>query len=232
MKSTRVIITFFATSIFVGTMVDSSAKPKKNTIIEAATKLDEAEPFSEVIEAKAADETTKPVLVSGTPQEEEQPVKAPETGVAVRVDKLSTGQGIIDPSSVKLLAPYPPKALAQPPAGWRLDTSDSATPFTREVEIAAGSKITLTIRPHLLVPDADGAQVFSIPEPGYDSALGYQQVATIGAILGNSISQLDEDSKYLGASIERLQQLLISLPKSEPQAAPEPPVKPAIFKRK
>lgn len=172
-----------------------------------------------------------PVLVTGKPPEAavapEEPA-APEKGLAVRVEKMQAGKGSIDPSQVKLLAPFPAKPLQQAPAGWRLDASDSAPPFTREVEIASGSKITLTIRPHLLIPDSDGSSVFTISEPGYDNALGYQQTATVGAILSNSIRQLDEDSQQLSASIDRLQQLLISLPKPEPQQE----IKPANLRKK
>ncbi len=153
---------------------------------------------------------------------------SPEDGLAVRVERLQTGKGTIDPSKVKLLAPFPAKPLAAAPAGWHLDASETAPPFTREVEISPGSKITLTIRPHLLVPDADGAQVFNIQEPGYDNSLGYQQTATVGAILSNSIRQLDEDSKQLGDAIDRLQQLLVSLPKPEIQ----PELKPATIRKK
>lgn len=180
--------------------------------------------------APAPVEPPPPVLVTGKPPEEIDPAveSAPRDGLAVRVEKLHTGNGTIDPSRVKLLAPFPAKPLAQPPAGWRLDASDSAPPFTREVELAPGSKITLTIRPHLLVPEADGANVFAIPEPGYDSPLGYQQTATVGAILSNSIRRLDEDSKQLGAVIDSLQQLVISLPKPEPQ----PEAKPATVRKK
>ena len=183
-----------------------------------------------------------PVLVTGKPPEiadpppatandapAEEPLAKPESGLAVRVEKLQTGKGSVNPSQVKLLAPFPAKPLAQPPAGWKLDPSETAPPFTREVEIAPGSKITLTIHPHVLVPDADGASSFIIPEPGYDSALGYQQTATVGAILSNSLRQLDNDSKQLGDAIDSLQQLLISLPKPE---QPEPEVKPATTTRK
>lgn len=149
-------------------------------------------------------------------------------GLAVRVEKLQTGKGSIDPSRVKLFAPFPAKPLAQTPAGWHLDSASNATPFTREVELAPGTTITLTIRPHLLVPDADGANVFSVPEPGYDNTLGYAQTATVGAVLSNSLHQLDSDSKQLGAAIDRLQQLLVSLPK--PEAQPEG--KPSILRKK
>ena len=69
---------------------------------------------------------------------------------------------------VKLLAPFPAKPLAQAPAGWRLESSEHAPPFTREVELSPGKKITLKIRPHLFVPEADGAAVFNISEPGFE----------------------------------------------------------------
>ncbi len=207
-------------------------KTNSDTLTEDS--IPDDQPASETTVSEKSAESTTPVLVTGTPPPDEEPIKTPlpEAGVAVRVEKMSISQGSVDPTQVKLLAPYPAKPMSQAPVGWRLDTSDSATPFTEEVEISSGAKITLTIRPHLLVPDSDGAEVFSISEPGYDSALGYQQTATVGAVLANSIHQLDEDSKQLGASIDRLQQLLVSLPKPEPQAAPAPAAKPSTFRRR
>lgn len=176
-----------------------------------------------------ANKSPSPVnTTAATPDEE---YIQPESGLAVRVEKLHTGKGAIDPSKVKLLAPFPAKPLSLAPAGWRLDSSNAAPPFTREVEIAPGSKITLTIRPHLLIPDADGARAFSVSEPGYDNALGYQQTATVGAILSNSIQRMDEESKQMGAVIDSLQQLLVSLPKPEAPAVLEP-VKPAPGRKK
>ena len=176
-----------------------------------------------------APEPTPPDAIAVAPDEA---APTPTNGLAVRVEKLHTGKGAIDPGQVKLFAPFPAKPLAQPPAGWHLDASSSAPPFTREVELAPGTTVTLTIRPHLLVPDADGAGIFTIPEPGYDNTLGYAQTATVGAILSHSLRQLDGDSKQLGAAIDRLQQLLVSLPKPEPK--PEPPleIKPANFRKK
>lgn len=181
----------------------------------------------------AVEETSK--APEDLPQETvaiaEEPPAKPEDGLIVRVEKLHTGQGVADPSKVKLLAPFPAKPLAKAPVGWRLDTSDSAPPFTREVEISPGSKITLNIRPHILVPDADGASVFAISEPGFDPSLGYQQTSTVGAILANSIRQLDEDAKQLGNAIDNLQQLLVSLPKPESVPVAEP-AKPVINRKK
>ncbi|MES2922282.1 MAG: hypothetical protein V4819_12090 [Verrucomicrobiota bacterium] len=176
-----------------------------------------------------ASEPTPPEAIAAAP--DEAPPK-PTDGLAVSVEKLHTGKGSIDPSEVKLFAPFPAKPLAQPPAGWHLDASSSAQPFTREVELAPGTTITLTIRPHLLVPDADGATVFTIPEPGFDNKLGYAQTATVGANLSNSIRRLDEDSKQLGAAIDSLQQLLVSLPKPEPKPEPQPEGRPANSRKK
>ena len=171
-----------------------------------------------------------PAAVSGEPALQEAPEKSviatspddgiattPQKGLAVRVEKLQEGSGVMDPNQVKLLAPFPAKPLAEAPAGWRLEYSENAPPFTREVELAPGKKITLKVRPHLLVPEADGAAVFNVSEPGFDPAIGYHQNATVGAVLSHSIRQLDDDAKHLGAAIDNLQQLLVSLPKPEPK---------------
>jgi hypothetical protein len=190
------------------------------------------EPSAAVLVTGKSPETSEPpVIPEETVAAIEEPPAKPTDGLTVRVEKIHTGNGTVDPSKVKLLAPYPAKPLAQAPAGWHLDTSDSAPPFTREVELSPGSKITLTIRPHVLIPDADGAGVFTISEPGFDPSLGYQQTSTVGSILANSIRQLDEDAKQLSNAIDNLQQLLVSLPSPEP-APPTEPAKPAIPRKK
>ena len=163
---------------------------------------------------------------------------APRQSLVVRVEKLHTGNGDVDPSQVKLLFPFPAKPLSPPPAGWCLKSSPNVPPFTREVELSPGNKVTLSIRPDILVPDADGASCFNVTEPGFDPTLGYHQNATIGTILARSIHQLDRDSLELGAAIDHLQQILVSLPKPEPKAiiapepAPEPKTKPSPTRKK
>jgi hypothetical protein len=211
---------------------EASAASKEDETSEASA--EDAEPESsadeEPIEAavlvtgKAPEDSE---LVEETeetsPDEEEvpeEPAPKPRTGLEVRVQKIQSGTGTIDPSQVKLLAPFPAKPLAEAPAGWHFEASEEAPPFTREVELSPGKHITLSIRPHLLVPDTNGVDVFTISEPGYEPSLGYSQNATVGAVLSQSIRQLDEDSKQLGGVIDNLQQLLVSLPKPEP--APEP----------
>jgi hypothetical protein len=183
------------------------------------------------VESTAAPESSPTEAVVTSPDEESQ---KSENGLSVRIEKLHSGNGAVDPSQVKLRAPFPAKPLAQAPPGWRLDVSDSAPPFTREVELSPGSKITLSIRPHLLVPDSNGIDAFNIAEPGFENSLGYQQTSTVGAILANSIRQLDDDARQLSAAVDSLQQLLISLPKPPAQPEPEPALinKPATNIRK
>jgi hypothetical protein len=231
---------------------DPAPDPVLDAIQDFSKRDQEAPAESTTAPVKTESATTEPavpVLVTGKPPEEaaaavpapiqqdavatapDEVAPEPENGLTVRIEKLQTGQGSADPSKVKLLAPFPAKPLAPAPPGWRLDTSDGAPAFTREVELSPGSKITLNIRPHVLVPDANGTNVFTIAEPGYDSSLGYQQNSTVGAILSNSIRQLDEESKQLGTAIENLQQLLVSLPKPEPQAV-ETAAKPPTSRKK
>lgn len=161
----------------------------------------------------------------GEAAEESRP--EPE-GVTVTVEPGSAGGAAVDASSVKLLAPFPAKPLSAPPAGWRLEHPKEVPAFVREVPLPNGTKISLSIRPHLLVPDADGAHVIAVKEPGYEPALRYAQTGTMSAVLSSSLEKLDEDSRKMSDAVERLGQLLSSLPASQapPEAAPSPIKKP------
>ena len=222
----------------------------KSTPNEVTAVLDDVgEPPAAVAvenDAKASEDPAagSPVMVTGKPPTDADltstpapeppdltaPTPKPAEELTVQVQKLQSGNGTIDPAQVTLTAPFPAKPLAAVHAGWHLAVSASAPPFTREVEFAPGAPITLTIHPHILVPDADGPNAFAVSEPGYHHPLGYRQTGTVGAILASSIRQLDEDSKNLGTAIDNLQQLLSSLPKQELQ--PQPETKPAILRRK
>jgi hypothetical protein len=199
------------------------AKTKPNEITAAQdpeTPSAAAQPAAPADKPTETPESTTPPerpaqdLVAIAPDQKPQPL---DSGLVQRVELLHAGSGSVDPTKVKLMTPYPAKPLAAAPAGWHLATSESAPNFTREVELARGAKVTLTIRPHVLLPDSDGVSVFSIPEPGYQHSLGDRQTTTVGAILATSIHQLDEDCVQLGGAIENLKLLLISLPKSETQ---------------
>jgi len=190
--------------------------------------LDETEKPSERSPAKPpAEESSSPDATSPDQEEPpERPVTKPTQGVNVRVEKLQTATGPVDPAKVKLLAPFPAKPLASIPSGWKLDPNSAAPPFNREVEIAPGSKIALSIRPHVLVPETNGSSTFTVNEPGYQSDQGYGQKDTVGAVLATSVRQLDEDSRQMGIAIDNLQQLLISLPSPAPVEPPPPVAKP------
>lgn len=220
------------------------SKPNEVTVVLDAPAADEGAPAllvtgtppenAEMIdEAAPATEPPAPAEPPAEPTEDEDipeptaipPANAePEDGLTVRVEELQTGSGAIDPSAVKLSSPFPCKPLSRPPAGWKLVESENAPELTREVELAGGASITLNVRPHLLVPEDDGMEVFAVAEPGFDTAHGYAQQATVGAILSQSLTRMDDDSKRLGAVVDQLQQLLVSLPK--PEESPEPPANP------
>lgn len=180
--------------------------------------------------------SVSPVLVTGKPPQNAHLIEAdaipPTTpggvkkdDLVIRVEKIQTGQGTLDPKKVELASPFPPKPLGAPPPGWKLENPESIQPILREIELTPGAKIHLSIRPHVLVPETDGAASFNVREPGFDSSLGYGQTATVGAILSRSLRQMDEDSKQLGQVIDQLEQLVISLPKPQdpPRAEPVPP---------
>jgi hypothetical protein len=162
-----------------------------------------------------------PVLVTGRPPEgaqiEEPELVIPEPeGVTVQVEPGRSDSGKFDAASVKLLAPFPAKPRSQPPSGWRLEHPEDVPSITKEVELKNGTRIPLSIRPHLLVPDADGENVIGVQEPGYDPALGYAQIGTMSAVLATSVERMEDDSRKLGDALDRLGQLLSSLPTPEP----------------
>ncbi len=162
---------------------------------------------------------------AGMPDIGDRPEAERPDGVTVEV-VAGASTARIDAADVKLLAPFPAKPLSRPPAGWKLVQPQDAPARSKSVELANGSRITLAIRPHLMIPEADGANVLQISEPGFDPADQYAQEATLGAILADTIMDLDEDSVRLNQAVDRLEQLLTTLP-SEPHATSEPTVTPA-----
>lgn len=170
--------------------------------------------------ASGAPEEAPQAPATPTP-EPEPPAPQPE-GVTVQVEAGADGGPAIDAKAVKLLAPFPAKPLAQPPAGWRLEHPAEVPTIVRPVELANGTRISLAIRPHLMVPDADGETVLAVDEPGYDPALSYAQTGTIGAVLGSSVEAMEAESRKMSDALDRLSQLLGSLPAPEPPPAPAP----------
>lgn len=195
---------------------EADAGKKEDEAPEAAD--DEDEDVGEP--ASGEDGETEPA-----PPEEEPAAPEPEPepepeGVSVRVEPGRDGSAKVDAASVKLLAPFPAKPLFQAPAGWRLEHPEEVPAFVEQVPLANGTSISLSIRPHVLVPDADGENVVAVQEPGYDPALRYAQTGTMSAVLSASVERMEEDSRRMSDALDRLSQLLGSLP-----AAPEAPPK-------
>lgn len=143
-------------------------------------------------------------------------------GLRVNVERVQSGQGDFKSESVQLLAPFPAKPLHEAPEGWLLDSDTIAPSYNRKVELAPGKSINLTIKPHILVPDADQEHILAIAEPGFEASLGYKQSATVAAALSDSIESLSEDSRRIGIAINLLQQLIVSLPKPDTTNPAEP----------
>jgi hypothetical protein len=174
-------------------------------------KLEEPNPDTEKPEEKKSEEIVTP-----------EPPETPEPS-NVRVESIRSGSGKIDPKNIEIKSSFPTKALTPPPAGWKLETSEQAPAFTRQVEIKPGVFISLEITPHILSPEADGAKLFSVTEPGYNHQKGYEQDQSVANILESSINQLEADSIKMGSALSELHQLLASLPKPEISAPNSPP---------
>ena len=166
-----------------------------------------------------------PLLVTGNPpadakmKEDQLPTPEEASGVHVEVEAGSSDANV-DASKIKWLAPFPAKPLSAAPKGWKLIHPEDIPPFSKKVELASGSTVTLSIRPHVLVPDADGDAVFGLREPGFDPTARYAQKSTIGAVLADSIMSLDANSDRLNVAAKRLDELLTSLPAPAPKASP------------
>ena len=98
---------------------------------EAAVALEAKETPSEQVNATPQDSTpSAPVLITGTPPIEVESTQAPDSsspeaivstpneenqepehGLSVRIEKQHSGSGSIDPSQVKLRAPFPAKRV-------------------------------------------------------------------------------------------------------------------------
>lgn len=221
---------------------DATAGPDAVPAPDAAAEAEPSTPDA-LPQEPAADEG-KPVLVTGKPpsspdlidvtglgQDGPASGSSPRESIRIRVEKVRDGSGQLEPNKVKLLAPFPPKPLMEAPEGWHLANAGDAPAFEREVELAPGKTITLSIPPHVLAPDIDGKEHFQVQEPGFQASQGYRQSDTVPAILSRSIQQLETDSRQIGAAVDRLQELLVALPKPEgakplPEATNAKPRKP------
>ena len=208
----------------------AKSSPNEVLVVLDPPESDDAEEPDEVIAAILADEPESD-QAEATNGENEPPddedhesesatdaAAGPSTprGPQVRVQSLRDTQGTdIRAEDITISTPFAAKPLGSPPAGWKLISSSDVAEFTEDIEVTPGTWLTLSIRPHVLIPEADGRNTFHIAEPGFDPALGYQQQDTINSSISSSLRQLEQDARVLGQVIDDLEQILISLPRSD-----------------
>lgn len=203
-----------------------TGKPPEDDTPETEAISDE--PESQISESPNFAETSTPEPIDqeqidtelSEAETPEPPARPNEPGLEIRVESIRQGTGILEPEKINLRASFPAKPLATPPSGWLMEKTEEAPAIKRDVELQPGTVISLDIKPHVLVPDSDGDQIFAINEPGFIAPDKYRQSQTVSAILAKSVIQLDEDAKQLGNALSELQQILSSLPASEPKAIP------------
>lgn len=223
-------------------------KPAEVTVVLPPPVSEKASLPDEEESAAGSDEASpetadKPILVTGKPPEEQaetaDKISAPsptpdeisesaaesdstskKPGLEIRVESIRKGTGKLDPNKINLRASFPAKPLSNPPEGWIMEKTKDAPAMQREVEIQPGTVVSLDIKPHVLIPNADGVDVFAVAEPGFIAPDGYRQQQTVSAILAKSVVQLDEDAKQLGSALDELNRILSSLPQPEPKATP------------
>jgi len=143
--------------------------------------------------------------------------KKPEAdgGIQIQVEKSSGKSGAKQSKgAVKIDAPWPAKPISLPPAGWKFAPAPKGTqPFRTQVKLVSGNTVDLSITPYVLVPITDGNTSIKISEPGYEAQLQYAQKNTLGVMLQNSTAEIENHEKHAADAIQRLQQLLSSLPR-------------------
>lgn len=209
--------------------IDGSEAPAETPQPEE-TEIAESPATEEPAEAGSTPPAEEPAgdddATSADPTLAAAPAQAPESkGIRIEVQGGQPNARIAA-DDIDIVAPFPAKPLTNPPAGWRLAHPDGVPAFSQEVTLNNGTSVKLNIRPHVLVPDADGNEIFALREPGFDSSKGYAQTDTVGAILAESIHALDDHTDRLAAASQRLSELLDSLPAAPPVAAPVPDTSP------
>jgi len=218
----RIAIAAIAAALWAGhTPAQDMQQGIPPNVLDAIREFNERPPAAEEEAAADIDDVVASILAGEPPAAdagESQPAAddgAPlPDGPLLRVQSLrDTGGQRVDAGEIRITAPFAAKPIGRPSAGWKLVTSPDAPAFVENVEVAPGTWLELSIRPHVLVPDADGRSVFQIPEPGFDTAHGYKQAATISSAIASSLDQLEADARVLGEVSDELEQILISLPK-------------------
>jgi len=145
-----------------------------------------------------------------------EPKKTVNEGIQIQVEKVREASGLGESTAkVKVTSPWPAKPLDSPPLGWKfVPAPKGIDPYRTTVKLSDKKSVNLSITPYVLVPASDGRNVIRIAEPGYQPEQGYLQEDTIGSLLKESTQDIERHEKRAAAAIQRLQQLLSSLPQS------------------
>ena len=115
-------------------------------------------------------------------------------------------------STYKLLSPWAPKPLQNPPLGWRYVPAHQSQAYPVAVNTLSGAVIDLEVIPYVLVPE-DSLKVVQVCEPGYLAEHGYAQKHSISARLETTNQHLKNAVDAIDLSIEKLSALVETLPK-------------------
>lgn len=191
--------------------VPSAEDPASMLELPPATVIDEGDKADESAEEKPTKDDDSEEE-AGTDEGKEE-----DGGIQIQVEKTAGKSGVKhQKGKVKIEAPWPAKPISVPPAGWKFAPGGKETePFRTQVELASGNTVDLSITPYVLVPISDGRTAIKISEPGYEASLQFAQKNTLGVMLQNSTAEIENHEKHAAAAIQRLQQLLSSLPRKE-----------------
>lgn len=200
---------------------DELVSPPKAQVIEeegvtAAPDDDTVTPVPDVPEVDKPEDEASVVA----PIENEDTVVEPDLekpvneGIQIEVEKFSSNlDSTNETGQVKVYSPWPAKPLDAPPLGWKfVPAPEGIEPYRTTVKLGAKSSVDLAITPYVLVPASDGKNVIRIAEPGYQPELKAMQENTIGSILQKSTKEIERHEQKAGQAIQRLQELLTSLP--------------------
>ena len=186
---------------------DSETQPKQGDKSNAETNKDDSSsnninegmpPLSELTPLTPIPEVKKPV----------------NEGIQIQVEKSGGKSGSSKGGgAVKVTSPWPAKPLDVPPLGWKyIPAPAGIEPYRKTVKLGDSDSVNLAITPYVLVPVSDGLHAIRISEPGYQPGADYMKETTIGSILQRSTEEIERNERHTGIAIQRLQQLLSSLP--------------------
>lgn len=145
--------------------------------------------------------------------ETEYPAKQNDQAVIVKIEiKKQVSVSDSNKSSIRLLSPWAPKPLQNPPYGWRYVPAHQTQAYQVDINTKSGHSIPLDVIPYILVPE-ESKDVIQIKEPGYQPDLGYQQKTSISAQLKTTNRHLGTAASSIEQSILELSELVETLPK-------------------